>query len=141
MIWVKVFHIVFMVSWFAGLFYLPRLFVYHAQTDSEAVKEILKTMERRLYRGIMIPAMLLTWASGSWMASTYAFETYSGSKWLYLKIALGVFLVLYHHMCGRWLKNFAQNENRRSHQFFRVVNEIPLLFLISMVALVLLKPF
>lgn len=140
MIWVKVFHVVFMVSWFAGLFYLPRLFVYHAETQSEAVKEILKVMERRLYRGIMTPAMLLTWATGLWMAFNYAFSVYSESKWLHIKIGLGILLVGYHHMCGSWMKKFAKDQNQKSHQFFRIVNEIPLLFLITMVALVLFKP-
>ena len=140
MLWVKAFHIIAMTAWFAGLFYLPRLFVYHAETNSDDVKKVLKTMERRLYYAIMTPAMLLTWATALWMAFGYAFQAYAGSHWLHLKMGLGILLIGYHHMCGRWMKNFAKDQNKKSSKFFRLVNEIPLLFLISMVALVLFKP-
>lgn len=141
MIWIKVLHVVFMVSWFAGLFYLPRLFVYHAESKSKDVSETLKVMERRLYRGIMTPAMLLTFASGLWMTIDYAWQTYQGSQWLHVKITAALLLIGYHHMLGAWMKKFQKDTNKYSGKFYRIINEVPLLFLIGILVLVLVKPF
>ena len=135
--WIKALHIVFVVSWFAGLFYLPRLFVYHAQADDAVSRERFKVMERRLYRGIMTPAMVLTLASGLWMWLAYGFE----GAWLYAKVALVVVLVAYHFWMRVLMSDFARDANRRSHVFFRWVNEIPTVILVAVVILVVVKPF
>src|SRR5689334_3489647 len=121
MLWIKSLHIVFVVSWFAGLFYLPRLFVYHAQAEDAASRERFKVMERRLYRGIMTPAMVLTLASGLWMWLGYGFQ----GGWLYAKVALVVGLVAYHFWMRALMADFSRDANRRTHVFFRWVNEIP----------------
>lgn len=142
--WWKAFHIVFMVSWFAGLFYLPRLFVYHALAEKEGDRrgcERLKLMERRLYFGIMTPTMILTWLCGFGMLWSYAWSLYGKSGWLHLKLALVALLTAYHLLCGRWLRDFARGRNRHGDRFYRVVNEIPLLFLVAIVLLATLKPF
>ena len=136
MLWIKSFHIVFVVSWFAGLFYLPRLFVYHAQADDAPSRERFKVMERKLYRGIMTPAMVLTIASGLWLWA-YGFT----GGWLHAKVALVVLLVAYHFWLNAMRNTFARDENRRSHKFYRVVNELPTLLLVAIVILVVVKPF
>ena len=141
MIWLKVIHLVFVVSWFAGLFYLPRIFVYHAESSHQETRETFKTMERRLYFGIMVPAMLLTLITGLWMILAYAWSAYQGSYWLHTKIALAVGLVGDHHWLGFLMKRFQKDQNRYSSRFYRLINEIPLIFLVSMIALVLIKPF
>ena len=137
MLWVKAFHVVFVIAWFAGLFYLPRLFVYHAQAGDSVSRERFKVMERKLYRGIMTPAMVLTLVSGVSMWLVWGFA----GAWLYAKIALVVALVAYHEWLGALLRAFARDENRRSHVFYRWVNEAPLLLLIPIVILVVVKPF
>jgi len=137
MLWIKALHIVFVVSWFAGLFYLPRLFVYHAQAEDAPSRERFKVMERRLYRGIMTPAMVLTLASGLWMWWRYDFA----GGWLYAKVALVVGLVAYHFWMRALLAEFARDANRRTHVFFRWVNEIPTVILVAIVILVVVKPF
>jgi protoporphyrinogen IX oxidase len=137
MLWIKALHIVFVVSWFAGLFYLPRLFVYHAQAEDAPSRERFKVMERRLYRGIMTPAMVLTLASGLWMWWRYDFA----GGWLYAKVALVVGLVAYHFWMRALMAEFARDANRRTHVFFRWVNEIPTVILVAIVILVVVKPF
>jgi len=137
MLWIKALHIVFVVSWFAGLFYLPRLFVYHAQAEDAPSRERFKVMERRLYRGIMTPAMVLTLASGLWMWWRYDFA----GGWLYAKVALVVGLVAYHFWMRALMAEFARDANRRTHGFFRWVNEIPTVILVAIVILVVVKPF
>jgi putative membrane protein len=137
MLWIKALHIVFVVSWFAGLFYLPRLFVYHAQAEDAASRERFKVMERRLYRGIMTPAMVLTLASGLWMWWRYDFA----GGWLHAKVALVVVLVAYHFWMRALMAAFARDANRRTHVFFRWVNEIPTVILVAIVILVVVKPF
>ena len=137
MLWIKSFHIVFVVSWFAGLFYLPRLFVYHAQAEDAASRERFKVMERKLYRGIMTPTMVLTLASGLWLWLGYDFS----GGWLHAKVALVALLVAYHFWLGSMRNAFARDDNRRSHVFYRVVNELPLLILLAIVILVVVKPF
>ena len=137
MLWIKSLHIVFVVAWFAGLFYLPRLFVYHAQTTDTASNERFKVMERKLYRGIMTPSVVLTLASGFWMWLGYGFS----GAWLHAKVALVVLLVAYHFWLGRLLREFAADANRHSHVFYRWVNELPTVLLVAIVVLVVVKPF
>ena len=137
MLWIKAFHIVFVVAWFAALFYLPRLFVYHAQATDSVSIERFKLMERKLYRGIMIPAMVLTLVSGVWLWLGYGFR----GQWLVAKLGLVVALIAYHHVLAYYLKVFARDANTRSHVFYRWVNELPMLLLVAIVVLVVVKPF
>lgn len=141
MLWVQAFHIIFVVTWFAALFYLPRLFVYHAQIDDAASNARFKVMERKLYRGIMTPSALLTVIFGIWLLSFYDLETLKSMGWLHAKLTLVVLLLAYHHMCGRYLKKFANDANQRSHVFYRWFNEFPVLVLIAIVILAVVKPF
>jgi len=137
MLWVKAFHIVFMVAWFAGLFYLPRLFVYHAQAEDAVSRERFKVMERKLYRGIMTPCMGITLLLGIWLWLGYGIS----GAWLHAKLAFVVLLVGHHHWLGHLVKVFARDANTRSHVFYRWINEIPLLYLVAIVVLVVVKPF
>jgi putative membrane protein len=139
--WLKAFHLIFMVTWFAGLFYLPRLFVYHAMTADAVGVERFKIMERKLYWGIMTPGMLLTVLFGIWMLADYAWELYGASGWLHLKLTLIGGLIAYHVVCGVWLMDFKHDRNVRSHIFFRWMNELPVVFLIAIILLASLKPF
>ncbi len=138
--WVKAFHIIFMVTWFAGLFYLPRLYVYHAMSDDEISLERFKVMERKLYFGIMTPGMVLTLLSGLWLLST-VWSTYSADLWLYLKLFLVVVLIGYHFYCGKLYKAFKNDENQHGHVFYRWLNEMPVLGLIAIIIFVVVKPF
>jgi len=141
MLWLKALHLIFMVTWFAGLFYLPRLFVYHAMSDDQASIERFKIMERKLYFGIMIPGMILTLIFGIWMLFSYAWETYSQSLWLHIKLCLLVVLVAYHLHCGKLLMDFKHDRNQHSHVFYRWYNEFPVLILVAIVLLATIKPF
>ena len=141
MLWVQAFHIIFVVTWFAALFYLPRLFVYHAQTDDAAGNARFKIMERKLYRGIMTPSALLVVGSGIWLLSFYDLATLKTMGWLHAKLTLVVILLAYHHICGRYLKQFANEKNQKSHVFYRWFNELPVLVLIAVVVLAVVKPF
>jgi putative membrane protein len=134
---VKWLHIVFMVAWFAGLFYLPRLFVYHAQSSDMASRERFKVMERKLYYGIMGPGAVLTVVFGLWLWLGYGPWSY----WIHAKLALVLVLIAYHLYCGKLLKAFAQDRNTKSHAWFRWFNEFPVLILFAAVWLVLFKPF
>ena len=134
----KSLHLVAVISWFAMLFYLPRLFVYHAMTTEPEGRERFKVMERKLYRAIGTPAMLATLIFGAWTAHFY-WPYYSTSTWFWLKIILVFGLVGYHHMCGAFIKKFAQDRPVPGHKFFRVFNEIPVLVLTAIVFLVVLK--
>ena len=138
MLWVKALHIVFMVTWFAGLFYLPRLFVYHATAQDRPSIERFKVMERKLYWGIMTPGAVLTIAFGLWLWLVW-FRGASG--WLHTKIGLVALLVAYHLWCGALLHDFAAERNRRSHVWLRWFNEVPVVILLATVLLVVLKPF
>ena len=137
MLWVKSLHIIFMVTWFAGLFYLPRLFVYHAQSDDRASQERFKVMERKLYYGIMAPGAVLTILSGLWLWLGYGLS----GGWLHAKLALVAVLVAYHLWCGKLLIDFKHDRNAKSHVWFRWFNEFPVLILFAVVILVVVKPF
>jgi putative membrane protein len=138
MLWVKALHIVFVVTWFAGLFYLPRLFVYHAMAEDALSRERFKVMERKLYRGIMTPSAALAVGFGLWLWLGW-FRGASG--WLHAKLALVVLLIAYHVWCGALLRAFAADRNRRSHAWLRWFNEVPVAILFATVLLVVLKPF
>ena len=140
MLWIKTFHIVFIASWFAGLFYLPRIFVNLAQQTDPAVQQVLVGMARRLYRFtniLAIPAVLL----GLWLYVQYGIGRGPGSGWMHAKLALVVLVIAYHHSCGVLLRKFEQGTNRRSHVFYRWFNEVPVLMLVAVTALVVIKPF
>ncbi len=138
-LWIKAFHIMAVVTWFAGLFYLPRLFVYHAMSEDQVSRERFKIMERKLYRGIMTPSMVVTIGLGIWMLMIMPQWLQQG--WLHAKLTLVVLLIGYHFLCGAQLKRFARDANQRSHIFYRWFNEAPVLVLVGAVLLVVLKPF
>ena len=140
-LWLKALHIVSMVCWFAGLFYLPRLFVYHAQSEDTVSKERFSIMERKLYRGIMGPAMIATLVFGIWLISLNPSAYFTQGAWMHAKLTLVVILIGYHHMCGAQVKRFARGENTRSHVFYRWFNEVPVLILLAIVILVVVRPF
>ncbi len=141
MLWLKALHLIFMVSWFAGLFYLPRLFVYHAMSDDQISKDRFKIMERKLFFGIMTPSMLLTLLFGVWMLMNYAWELYSSSGWLHAKLTLLLLLLAYHGFCYKWLLDFKLERNKHTHVYYRWMNEVPVLFLIGIIILATVKPF
>ncbi len=138
MLWVKAFHIVAVVTWFAALFYLPRLFVYHAMSEDTISRERFKVMERKLFRGIATPSMIAVVVLGAWTAS-FNWAYYSGATWFWLKMALVGILLVYHHMCGVYLRRFAENRMSHGHVFFRWFNEFPVVGLVAIVLLVVLK--
>lgn len=135
---IKIIHIIAIISWFAGLLYLPRIFVYHSQVavGSEADK-IFQIMERKLFYYIMSPAMLVVLACGFYLANEIGFEFI----WLHIKITLVLILVAYQHFLGRCRKKFAAGENKHSTKFYRIANEVPTIIMIAVVSLVILKPF
>ena len=136
----KALHLVGVVTWFAGIFYLPRLFVYHSTADDQISKDRFVVMETKLYRLIMNPSMIVTLVLGIWML-TLNWAGYSSQTWIWIKIALVVALIGYHHYCLGIIKAFAKGEVRNSEKFFRIFNEIPVVILISIVFLAVLKPF
>lgn len=136
MLWIKSLHIIFMVTWFAGLFYLPRLFVYHAMSDDLPSIERFKIMERKLYYGIMTPGAVLTIMFGMWLWLGYGIT----GSWLHAKLFLVAVLVAYHYYCGRLLADFKLDRNRHGHVYYRWFNEIPVVILIAVVILVVVKP-
>lgn len=138
MLWIKAFHVIFMVTWFAGLFYLPRLFIYHLEARVPAEHARFCTMERRLY-GIMTIGMLLTWAFGIWMLSLL--PSYLGTGWLQAKLALVVALSGYHGWLKVNLRKFAAGAPAHSARFWRIANEVPAAALVAVVILVVVKPF
>ena len=140
MLWVKAFHIIFMTAWFAGLFYLPRLFVHHALTQDQATRERLKIMERKLFF-FVLPWAVLTLAFGVWMLITYAWQAYSQNGWLHLKLLLVVILVVYYVYCGKLMLDFQHDRNQRSHVFYRWFNEASVILLFAIVILAVVKPF
>lgn len=136
MLWVKAFHVIFMVTWFAGLFYLPRLFVYHAMSDDTPSIERFKIMERKLFYGIMTPGGVLTVLFGLWLWLGYGIS----GVWLHIKLALVLVLIAYHAYCGKLVRDFKSDRNTRSHVFYRWFNEFPVLILVAIVILVIVKP-
>ena len=137
MLWVKASHIIFMVTWFAGLFYLPRLFVYHAQCEDRTSIERFKVMERKLYYGIMAPGAVLTIVFGVWLWLGWGFA----GGWLHAKLALVAVLVAYHLWCGKLLADFKHERNTKGHVWFRWFNEFPVVILFATVILGVVKPF
>ncbi|WP_019216846.1 protoporphyrinogen oxidase HemJ [Legionella tunisiensis] len=140
MLIIKALHIIAMVAWFAGLFYLPRLFVYHADAKDQISIERFKIMERRLYYGITWPAALLTTGFGLALID-YNWQYYLKAGWMHAKLCLVILLWLYHLSCGFFVKQFALGKNQKSAKFYRIYNELPTLFLLAIVFLVVLKPF
>lgn len=140
MLWLKAFHLVFMVAWFAGLFYLPRLFVYHAMTNDTPGRERFKVMERKLLLMTHL-GMGLTWIFGIAMLVSYAWPAYGSQGWLHAKLGLVVLLTAYTIWCSRIAKTFRADANTRSHTWYRWFNEVPVVFLIAIVLLASLKPF
>ncbi len=141
MLWVKAFHIISMVTWFAALFYLPRLFVYHAMSDDKVSRERFKVMERKLYRGIMTPSAIATLIFGVWLLSFYSMEQIASMHWLHAKLTLVFLLFAYHGYCGRLVRIFKNDDNQRSHVFYRWFNELPVVILIAVIILAVVKPF
>ena len=136
MLWMKSLHIIFMVTWFAGLFYLPRLYVYHAETKDKISHERFKIMERKLFYGIMTPGGILTIFFGLLLIINYDYQ----GAWLTYKLILVGLLVIYHYYCWKYLNLFKNNQNNHSHIFYRIFNEIPVIMLIAIVFLVIYKP-
>jgi putative membrane protein len=137
MLWIKSVHILAVVCWFAVLFYLPRLFVYHSMSEDKASKERFKIMERKLLNGIGTPSMIATIALGFWVAS---YADYYSQTWFQIKMLLVAILVVYHFWCAKIWKEFCADNNKHGHIFYRWFNEVPVLFLIAIVCLVVVKP-
>ena len=137
MLWIKSLHIIAMVTWMAGIFYLPRLFVYHSMAEDQISIERFKVMERKLFFGIMTPGAVLTLVFGFWLWVGYGFS----GGWLTAKLLLVILLVLYHVWCFMVLKKFKNDLNVKSHVFYRWMNEMPVLLLVGIVILVVVKPF
>jgi len=136
MLWIKAFHIISVITWFAAIFYLPRLFVYHAMADDELSIERFKIMESKLYNGIMTPSAIATLVFGIWLLS-YGFW----GKWMIAKLCLVAITLVYHGWCGYTIKQFKANNNPHSHRYFRLMNELPVFLMIPIVILVVVKPF
>lgn len=139
LLWLKAFHIIAVVCWFAALFYLPRLFVYHAMSEDQTSIERFKIMERKLYRGIANPSMMASIALGIGMIAVN--PGYLSMGWMHAKLALVALLVIYHLLCKKHLVAFAEDRNTRSHIYFRWFNEVPVIALIGIVILAVIKPF
>ena len=135
----KSLHLIAIVSWMAGLLYLPRIFVYHSENTNEIVMSVFKTMERKLYFYIMTPAMILSWLFGLLLISEIGFEEL-GSLWLQLKLVSVIFLTIYHFYLGKLLIKFKNDQNQKSSKFYRYINEIPTLLLILIIFIVIFKP-
>jgi len=139
MLWIRSLHIIFVVCWFAGLFYLPRIFVYYAASEHAQTRAQLAIMSRRLYR-FVTPFMVLTAVFGVWLIAVSP-DYYLQAKWMWLKLAGVAFLIVYHFQCGRYVKRINDNSDDHGHVFYRFFNEVPVLFLFAIVFLVVLKPF
>lgn len=139
MLWIKAWHIIFVVTWFAGLFYLPRLFVYHADTHDQISNARFKIMERKLF-AIMTVGAVLSGVFGLWLLFAYQWQTLQTTVWLPLKLGLVAALIGYHLYCLKLVREFREDRNRRSHVFYRWFNEFPALILIAVVLLAVVKP-
>lgn len=138
--WILAFHIISVICWFAALFYLPRLFVYHAMSEDQISIERFKVMQRKLYRGIANPSMIATVVFGVWLVSM-APEAYLSQTWFQIKAALVILLIGYHHMCLGHMNKLANDTSDKSHIYFRLFNEVPVVFLVAIVILVIVQPF
>lgn len=137
--WIKALHILAVISWMAGMLYLPRLMVYHAMAEAgSAQSETFKVMERRLLKAIINPAMVVTWLAGLWLAWSGGWFT---AGWFHAKLALVLVLSGVHGMLSRWVRDFAADRNTRSAKFYRIANEVPTLLMVGIVILVVVKPF
>ena len=135
----KSLHLIAVISWMAGLLYLPRIFVYHAETNQDTQKETFKTMERKLYNYIMMPAMLLSWLFGILLIHSLGFMIFS-ELWMQIKTFAVVILTFYHFTLGKFLNDFSNDSNMKTSKFFRIYNEIPTLILIVVIFVVVFKP-
>jgi protoporphyrinogen IX oxidase len=135
----KSLHLIAVISWMAGLLYLPRIFVYHSESSHDSQKQVFKTMERRLYNYIMMPAMLLSWLFGILLIYSLGFNIFK-ELWMQIKIVSVLILTHYHFILGRYLQDFATNSNRKSSRFYRIINEVPTIILIVVVFVVVFKP-
>ena len=135
----KSLHLVAVISWMAGLLYLPRIFVYHAEANHESQKDVFKTMERKLYNYIMMPAMMLSWLFGLLLIHSLGFSVFA-ELWMQIKTVAVVILTYYHFLLGKYLNEFAINDNKKSSKFYRIINEVPTIILIVVVFVVVFKP-
>ena len=135
----KSLHLIAVISWMAGLLYLPRIFVYHSEASHDSQKQVFKTMERKLYNYIMIPAMLLSWLFGILLIYSLGFNIFK-EFWMQIKIVSVLILTHYHFILGRYLQDFATDSNRKSSRFYRIINEVPTIILIVVVFVVVFKP-
>ena len=141
MLWIKALHLIFMVTWFAGLFYLPRLFVYHAMSEDQVSIERFKVMERKLFYGIMTPGGILTLVFGFWTLAAFGgLQSYASSWWLTVKLGMVFLTVLYHVYCGKLLLDFKHDRNQHSHVWYRWFNEVPVLLLVIIIILAVVRP-
>ncbi len=143
-LWLKAFHLIGMVCWFAGIFYMPRLFVYHAAAEDQVSRQRFSVMEGKLYRIIMRPSMIVTVVLGLWMLVSH-WDALSSQIWIWVKLVLVILLLGYHHYCGKIIREFeaAPDPSTQPHseKFFRIFNELPVLLLIMIILLAVLKPF
>jgi putative membrane protein len=141
--WIKAFHVISVIAWMAGLFYLPRLFVYHAErvTGPGELAETLTVMERRLLKAIINPAGISTWIFGLALAFTPGLVDWTGDGWAHLKAALVIGMTVYHHALVKWQRAFERGENRHDGRYYRVMNEVPTLLMVGIVVMVVVKPF
>ena len=135
----KSLHLVAVISWMAGLLYLPRIFVYHSEANHESQKNVFKTMERKLYNYIMMPAMLLSWLFGVLLIYSLGFVVFA-ELWMQIKTISVVILTYYHFLLGKYLNDLALNDNKKSSKFYRIINEVPTIILIVVVFVVVFKP-
>lgn len=139
MLWIKALHIIFVVTWFSGLFYLPRLFVYHAMAEDTLSLARFKLMERKLYYGIVVPSAFLATGFGLWLLLGYG-RIYLTMPWMHAKLLLVALLWGYQGCCGYYRRQFSRDQNRHTHRFYRWFNEIPVVFLFAIVILVVVQP-
>lgn len=138
-LWLKALHVFFMVAWFAGIFYLPRLFVYHAEATHDAVRETLKVMERRLW-WFVLPFAVLTLVFGVALIGSYGGAWFAQSHWLHLKLVLVILIYLYYGYLYYLMRRFARDQNNHTARFYRIINEAPVLVLLAIIVLAVLKP-
>ncbi len=139
MLWVKAFHIIAVICWFAGLFYLPRLFVYHAMSDDQLSRDRFVIMERKLFWGITTPSGIATILLGAWLLIANS-SYFMAWWWMHVKLALVALVVVYHIMCWWYMRALREGKNVHSHRFFRVFNELPIFLLVGIVILIVVKP-